>query len=176
MRGRPPKPDAVRTLQNSKTRPAHRDREVETAFAARASLRAPAELVKAERRYWDQFAPLLAGARILTEADVETLADYCRACVHVEERGRRLRLELRKRAIDEKLVRLLDTQARGWIEKKTHLASALGLTAIGRARLGWTGQRAPSASERGQVVETPRSKLVELQERGATLRRPDKVH
>lgn len=180
MKGRPPKPDAVRTLQNSKTRPAHRAREAEPAIPARASLRAPAELVKAERRYWQQFAPVLAGARLLTDADVETFADYCRACVQVDERARRLRLALRKRVLDQSLVRLLDSQARGWIEKKTHLASELGLTAIGRARLGWTGQRAPSqvalTSEDGRPPETPRSKLAELQERAASLRRPDKVH
>jgi phage terminase small subunit len=181
MKGRKPKPAAVRALHNSEDRAAHRARElVETAIPARASLKAPAELVKAERRYWDYFAPLLAGARLLTDADWQTLADYCRACGHVDERSRRLRLALRKRDIDQKLIRLLDSQARGWIEKKTQLAGELGLTAIGRARIGWTGQRAPSSSpapsDPGQPPAPPRSKLAELQERAASLRRPDKVH
>src|SRR5262245_12620946 len=57
----------------------------------------PAGLVKAERAYWVRFAPLLASARTLTPADVETLADYCRACVAVDDRGRRLRTALRRR-------------------------------------------------------------------------------
>jgi len=139
-------------------------------------LTAPAALVTAERRYWAYFAPLLAGARLLTDADVETLADYCRACAQVEERSRRLGLALRARKLDLQLVRLLDSQARGWVEKKTRLASELGLTAIGRARMGWTGQRAPSTStpvsETGQAPVAPRSKLAELQERATSLRRP----
>lgn len=176
MKGRKPKPAAVRALHNSEDRAEHREREaVETAIPpARGTPKPPAELVAAERRYWAQFAPLLAGARILTDADLETLADYCRACAQVADRLKRLRQALR--STDEKRLRLIDSQARGWLEKKMHLASELGLTAIGRARIGWTGQRPPSAgpapSDPGKPPEAPRSKLAELQERAASLRRP----
>jgi len=180
MKGRPPKPAALRALQASKERPSHRARESrdtpDTPIPSRVALTPPAGLVTVERRYWAYFATLLAGARLLTDADVETLADYCRACAQVDERTRRLRLALRKRTLDPQLVRLLDTQARGWFDQKRHLATELGLTAIGRARMGWTGQRAPSAtaatSDRGQVPEAPRSKLADLQMRATLLRRP----
>jgi len=181
MKGRKPKPAALRQLHRSKKRPYHGDEDPAALptdrdqVAPRSSPDPPRMLVASERRYWGYFAPLLTGARVLTPADTESLADYCRACAAIDERGRRLRAALGKRTFDQSLVRLLDSQMRGWIEKKTRLASELGLTAIGRARLGWTGQRAPSAAE-GVQVETPRSKLAELQERAASLRRPDKVH
>ena len=129
-------------------------------------------LTPAERRTWAYFAPLLVSARALTPADRETLADYCRACVAVTDRNRRLARAFAKRTIDPALIRLLDSQVRGWIEKKTRLAGELGLTALSRARLGWTGHlQQPAAS----IPETPRSKLAELQERAAALRRPQNV-
>jgi len=179
MRGRKPKPAADRALHNSEDRAAHRAR-AEAPIPARAELEAPATLTKPERRYWDHFAGVLSGARLLTDADLETLADYCRACAAVVDRDVALRQALLASALDQSLVRMLDNQVRQWIARKTRLASELGLTAIGRARLGWTGHRAPgtvpAASEGGQPPDRPRSKLVELQERAASLRRGDGVH
>jgi P27 family predicted phage terminase small subunit len=134
-------------------------------------LRPPARLVQAERRYWQTFAPLLAGAKILTPADVETLADYCRACLAVEERGRRLRTAYRQRVLDQSLVRLLDASLRGWVERKTKLASELGLTAVARTRVAWSGH-APVVDD---AMHHPRSKLAELQAQAAALRRPLRV-
>lgn len=126
---------------------------------------APAPLGAAARVYWDQFAPLLAGARILTAADVETLADYCRACVAVEERDRRLRLEFQQPEFNQRLVKLLDAQLRGWVEKKTKLAGELGLTAIARTRVAWQSEAPDNAP----------SKLAQLQAQAAALRRPVRV-
>jgi len=104
---------------------------------------------------------------VLTPADVETLADYCRACVAVDERGRRLRTELRRRVLDNQTVRMLDSQMRGWVEKKTRLASELGLTAIARTRVAWSGHHQVKDPEK-----QPQSKLAQLQEQAAALRRP----
>lgn len=175
MRGRKPKPAGIRALHGSRTRPHHRDAlpvepVVEGEGADESSPSTPAPpigLVKAERRYWDQFAPLLAGARVMTPADVETLADYCRACVAIDERGRRLRTAMAKRALDASLVRMLDASLRGWIERKTKIAGELGLTAIARTRVAWSGH-----PQIVQKAKKPQSKLAELQERAASLRRP----
>jgi phage terminase small subunit len=93
----------------------------------------PATLSKAERAYWDRFAPLLAGAKVLTPADAETLGDYCRACVAVDDRGGRLQTALRQRVLNTSLVRMLDSSLRGWVGRKTKLANELGLTASARA-------------------------------------------
>ena len=117
--------------------------------------------------YWDWFAPLLSGAKILTPSDIETLAYYCRACVAIDEFGTRRRTALRKRELDQPLVRLLDASLRGWIERKTKIAGELGLTAISRTRMGWSGH--------AQIVDAakkPTSKLAKLQEQAAALRRP----
>lgn len=127
----------------------------------------PRGLVKAEKAYWKTFAPLLTGARVLTPADVETLADYCRACVAVDERGRRLRRAMRRKNLDIQLVRLLDSQMRGWLERKMKLASELGLTAISRTRVQWSGH-----PQRVDPLQKPQSKLAQLQEQAAALRRP----
>jgi phage terminase small subunit len=134
-----------------------------------ATVTPPPGLTKAERAYWTYFAPLLASARALTPADRDTLADYCRACVAVADRNRRLARAFRQRRFDKQIVRLLDAQVRGWIEKKTRLAVELGLTAVSRTRLAWTGHHQPSA---GSGSDKPASKFAQLQDRAAALRRP----
>jgi len=102
MKGRKPKPAAVRALHHTPTRAHHHDvaPDPDAAPVELAELGPPVGLVAAERAYWDQFAPLLAGAKVLIPADVETLADYCRACVAVDERGRRLRTAFKRRTLD----------------------------------------------------------------------------
>jgi phage terminase small subunit len=134
---------------------------------------APQDLVASERRYWEYFAPLLGGARLLTPADVETLADYCRACVCVADRARRVRTAYGKRPLNATLVRLLDSQWRAWVEKKTRLASELGLTAVARTRINWTGY-APRRTPPRETAppEPPPSTFAQLQARAALLRRP----
>jgi phage terminase small subunit len=128
-------------------------------------------LDRVERGYWKRFAPLLSGARLLTPADVETLADYCRACAAVDERGKRLRQAFRRKVLDHALVSLLDRQMRGWVERKTKLAAELGLTAISRVRVGWSGYpQGPAA--KSPAATAPKSKLAQLQEQAASLRRP----
>lgn len=153
----------------SRTRPHHKDRLPDEASEAPESVTvaAPTGLTPAERKYWNWFAPLLAGAKVLTPADVETLADYCRACVAIDEFGRRRRSAMKKRVWDQGLVRLLDASLRGWIERKTKIAGELGLTAIARTRVAWSGH--------AQILDKakqPQSKLAELQEQAAAMRRP----
>ncbi len=179
MRGSKPRPAALRELLGARTRKHHHDRmpivdedgvvEDGALEAVDVGIRAPAGLVKGERVFWNQFAPLLAGAKVLTPADVQTLADYCRACYWVEEAGRRLRTVWRKRQPDLRLARMLDAQARGWVDRKTKLASELGLTAISRTRVAWTGhEQAP-----GKIKQSkPKSKVAELQEQARDLHRP----
>jgi phage terminase small subunit len=169
MKGRKPKPAALRALHNTETRAHHQDvaPDPEAAAVDLAELGPPAGLVAAERTYWDQFAPLLAGAKVLIPADVETLADYCRACVAVDERGRRLRTAFKRRTLDVPLVRLLDSQLRGWVDRKTKLAGELGLTAIARTRVAWTGHAAVI-----DAAKRPQSRLAQLQQEALALRRP----
>ncbi len=169
MKGRKPKPAAVRALHHTPTRAHHHDvaPDPDAAPVELAELGPPVGLVAAERAYWDQFAPLLAGAKVLIPADVETLADYCRACVAVDERGRRLRTAFKRRTLDVPLVRLLDSQLRGWVDRKTKLAGELGLTAIARTRVAWTGHAAVL-----DPVKRPQSRLAQLQHEARALRRP----
>lgn len=175
MKGRKPKPAAIRQLHGSRTRPHHRDALPPDDPAASDQATAPPPvaiapppgLIKAERAYWAYFAALLSSAKVLTPADVETLADYCRACAAIDVRGRRLRNAFKKRVLDNQLVRMLDAQLRGWVQRKTALAGELGLTAIARTRVHWSGHE--------QVVDQkkkPQSKLARLQEQAAATRRP----
>jgi phage terminase small subunit len=130
----------------------------------------PRDLSAAERSYWSYFAPLLASARALTPADRDTLADYCRACVAVNDRNRRLARALRKRTLDRPTVKMLDAQLRSWIGEKTRLATELGLTALSRTRIKWTGHH--QRPQTSATPEKPQSKLAQLQEQAASLRRP----
>jgi phage terminase small subunit len=130
----------------------------------------PRDLSARERAYWSELAPLLASARALAPADRHTLADYCRACAAVVDRERRLTRELRKRQIDRILVKMLDAQLRGWISEKTRLAGELGLTAIARMKIKWTGH--PQRLSAPATPEKPQSKLAQLQEQAVSLCRP----
>lgn len=158
-------------MHGTPTRGYHHDRLPDDAVGESAAepvaIAAPAGLTREERKYWDWFAPLLAGAKVLTPADVETLADYCRACVAIDEFGKRRRTAMRKRVLDQPLVRLLDASLRGWIERKTKIAGELGLTAIARTRVAWSGH-----AQILDKAQKPQSKLAELQEQAAAMRRP----
>jgi phage terminase small subunit len=172
MRGPKPKPAATRVLHASRRPlPAEGPPIPEAGSRPEAPVPpAPAALVKPERAYWARYAPLLAGAKVLTAADHETLADYCRACVAVDDRSRRLRAALATRDLDLRLVRLLDASLRDWVAKKTMIAGELGLTAVARTRVAWSGH-----PQRVDPVTKPQSKLAQLQDQAAALRRPLRV-
>lgn len=137
--------------------------------AASERMPAPHDVKGAALRHWRYFAPLLESARVLSPADSQTLADYCRACAAVEDRDRRLGTVMRKRQIDWSLQGRLDRELRGWIERKTKLAGELGLTAVSRTRVAWTGHRQTPATA---TPSQPQSKLAQLQEQAVALRRP----
>jgi phage terminase small subunit len=122
----------------------------------------PEDLEADARPYWEVFAGILAGARLLTPADQQTLADYCRSCAHVAHLSHRVGVAWRKRTVDHRVIKGLDAQLRGWLDKKTKLASELGLTVIARTRLA---NRVPEP----MVVRSP---LATLQDRAAALGRP----
>jgi phage terminase small subunit len=178
MKGRKPKPAGIRALHHSRTRPHHQDVPTDPPADQRPNdgepdpsvVNPPAGLAKAERVFWRRFAPLLATAQVLTPADVETLADYCRCCAAVEERARLLRVAFAAGELDRGLVGLLDRQLRGWVDRKTRLASELGLTAVSRTRVAWSGHS--QLSERQAAAGEPKSKLAQLQAQAAALRRP----
>lgn len=130
----------------------------------------PSDLKGPARKHWQYFAPLLQGARALTPSDIQTLADYCRACAAVEDRDRRLTTLMRKRQVDWQLQGRLDRELRGWVSQKTRLAAELGLTATSRTRVAWSGHH-----QRIDSAKKPQSKLAQLQEQSAELRRPVKV-
>ena len=131
----------------------------------------PADLTGSARRHWRYFAPLLQSARVQTPSDIQTLADYCRACAAVEDRDRRLAGVMRKRQIDWSVQTRLDRELRGWMERKAKLASELGLTPLSRSRVGWTGHYQLPHAPTSTPAE-PKSKLTELQEQAVALRRP----
>jgi phage terminase small subunit len=145
--------------------------ETPPADVAPSPIAPPPGLVAAEREYWEYFAPLLHGAKLLTPADRQTLADYCRACVAVDERSRRVRTEFRRRVLDNQTARMLDAQLRGWVQRKTALAGELGLTAASRTRVGWTGHHQDLGASVDEQ-QKPQSELGRLQQQAKALRRP----
>jgi phage terminase small subunit len=100
-----------------------------------AALRPPSELSVDARTVWRRLAPSLVRDGVLTPADRETFADYCRACYWITATQRRL-CAAQKRMPNTRETRALDAQLRGWLSLKGRLATALGLTARARARGG----------------------------------------
>jgi phage terminase small subunit len=166
-----PIPAGLRELRGGRTRAHHHDRlpgEDDALQLSSPDVKPPPELVPGEVRFWRHFAPLLAGARMLTPADIQTLVDYCRACDQLEATLRRLRAAWRKREPPQFLIKMLDAQARGWMSSKIQLAGELGLTAIARTKTSWSGHAPPaSKGPQGKL-----SKIADLQARARALRRP----
>lgn len=176
MKGGQPKPASLRALHGSRTRPRHRDEPTipDVAENPAAAPPAPIGLVTAERAYWDRYAALLAGAKLLTAADTEVLADFCRASAAVDDRARRVRGALRRK-IDPQIVRMWDVQLRQWVDRKLKLAGELGLTAISRTRVAWSGhhQVPPTTKPHASgALPAPETTLSRLQRQSASLRRP----
>jgi phage terminase small subunit len=171
-RGRHPTPAGLRELRGARTRPHHHDTvpdadKPDTLPPVESDVPAPADLQPIERKFWDRIAPILAIAKMLTPADTVTLVDYCRACYWTEATTRRLHAAWRQKDYDVHLIKMLDAQARGWVEKKTSLAGELGLTAIARTKTAWTGH-----SQLPDPRTRPTSKIAELQARARSLRQP----
>ena len=79
MRGRIPKPTALKIAEGNRgRRPLSLDREPKPP-AAPKRMTAPKELTDSARAEWKRMAPVLAKMGILTEADLAALAGYCQA-------------------------------------------------------------------------------------------------
>ena len=78
-RGPKPEPEAVRA-QKEPVRSAHLPRlpSPDVVFVAHGDIAAPKWLKREGRRIWDRLAPPLKAAKLLTQADAETFARYCR--------------------------------------------------------------------------------------------------
>ena len=85
MRGRPPKPTALKALAGT-LRP-HRANAAEPRPKV-GTPRPPTDLAEHARAQWDYYAPILAGCKVLTLADREALACFCVAA------GRRAQAEM----------------------------------------------------------------------------------
>lgn len=86
--GRPRLPTAVKAMRGT-LRP---DREPkDEPKPAPSSATAPPSLLAAERRVWNETAPILIANGLLTEADRETLARYCAAMVEWRNARRMIR-------------------------------------------------------------------------------------
>lgn len=78
MRGRRPEPDAVKR-QKAAVRSAHNKRQDAPDVAAQTAAGEPPKWLKADgREIWHRLAPTLRLAKLLTAADSETFARYCR--------------------------------------------------------------------------------------------------
>jgi P27 family predicted phage terminase small subunit len=78
-RGPKPEPAAVRD-QKEPVRSVHQPRlpSPEASFASNGAVEPPKWLRKEGRRIWDRLSPPLQAAKLLTQADAETFARYCR--------------------------------------------------------------------------------------------------
>ncbi len=90
MRGRPPKPRALRILQG---KAGHRPIPVEPALPAGAQ--APAWLGKQARRYWDEIAPVLTRAGLLKMTDADSLGMWCSLKVILIRQARQGNVDMR---------------------------------------------------------------------------------
>lgn len=169
-----PIPAGIRALRGGRTRPHHHDvvPEADRPDAlppVEPGVAPPADLAPEQHRYWNEFAPILASAKMLTPADTQTLCDYCRCCYWVKTLEGDLLLARETKPRDWSVIRILDSQVRGWTEKKTKLAGELGLTAIARTRTSWTGHGA-----KVDPPGRPTTKIAQFQARARKLRQQGK--
>lgn len=75
MAGRPPKPTALKVIQGNPGKRALTKQEPDPVYLA--DLEAPAWLHPSAKAVWDEVAPQLSRAKLLTEVDVQTLAMGC---------------------------------------------------------------------------------------------------
>jgi P27 family predicted phage terminase small subunit len=106
------------------TKPAVR----QDAAALAAAPRPPAWLSKFAKAEWRRIMPLLVERRILTDADMGSVENYCVAIGRVREIERQFALAGGE--IDPRLFRMQDKA----IQTARQLAAELGLTPVSRSR------------------------------------------
>lgn len=75
MAGRPPKPTALKVIEGNRGKRATNKQEPDPTYLS--DLSAPAWLPHAAKEVWNEVAPSLAAAKLLTEVDVHALAQGC---------------------------------------------------------------------------------------------------
>lgn len=75
MAGRPPKPTALKLIEGNRGKRAANKNEPDPTYLA--DLEPPAWLAPAAQEVWNEVAPKLAAAKLLTEVDVQMLAMGC---------------------------------------------------------------------------------------------------
>jgi P27 family predicted phage terminase small subunit len=142
------KPEALRALHGSRTRPRHRGSipvdPVET-------LEPPPELTDLEREHWAYYERKLTKTKVLTSLDRDALANYCIANGQIREirqaqKDPTYRRVLVSETVDDAgnrqfkvAVNPLDAQLRQWMQIARLAGSELGLSPVSRARVAPAG-------------------------------------
>ena len=141
------KPEAIRQLHGSKPRPRH---AAQPQFGVLDAPDRPTALSASEKAFWAYYAPILAGARVLTAGDVDTLRRYCEALAQIEDiRTQQQAPEYRRVTVNDKgraETHPLDAQLRNWVGISRLCAADLGLTPAARARVATVGMDAENSS------------------------------
>lgn len=75
MAGRPPKPTALKVIEGNRGKRATNKQEPDPTYLM--DMKPPAWLAPAAKEVWNEVAPKLAAAKLLTEVDVQMLAMGC---------------------------------------------------------------------------------------------------
>lgn len=82
MRGRPPKPTALKILEGN---PGKRPLNENEPIPPKASLKCPAWLLPEAKKEWKRLAPALESMGVLTSADITAFEGYCQAYARWKE-------------------------------------------------------------------------------------------
>jgi len=134
VRGRPPKPTALKVLHGDFKHDPGRRNSKEPVITAQ-DVKAPATLSPAAREAWDYLHPILTRARLFTPADLHLLAEFCEAVTIV----RLARIEIIKQATGQLVVAPGASSPYNSYSKAilvmTNLAGRLGLSPADRTRI-----------------------------------------
>jgi phage terminase small subunit len=129
------KPEALRTRDNSRKRPRHRPA---VALEAVTALAVPSDLTPSEAAFWRYYEGVLAGVKVLTAADRDTLRNHCIALAQVADiRTEQGRPDYRRviQSGAKVMTNPLDVQLRSWLQLARLSAAELGLTPVSRTRI-----------------------------------------
>jgi P27 family predicted phage terminase small subunit len=164
MKGRKPKPAAIREVFGSRRQARHRD-ELPAPVVADPSGRheppAALGLSLEARAVWLELAPALSDAGVLTAVNVYAMADVCRAEAQVREIQRLQAEPGYERVSARGQTHALDAQLRLWLTISTRVKAEMGLTAT-----SW--QRVSPANGAGQKKASP---LETLEAQASAIRR-----
>jgi P27 family predicted phage terminase small subunit len=138
MKGRKPKPAAIREVFGSRRQARHRDElPAPAAVDPSGQYEPPASLglSSSARAVWLELAPSLAEAGVLTAVNRGALADVCRAEAQVREIQRLQAEPGYVRVLPSGQTHPLDAQLRLWLTISTRVKAEMGLTATSWQRV-----------------------------------------